>query len=113
MRKPVLLKVPGVKMVRVEALMNFINSEENRPIDDSTTAESKRKRSDTERYVKLLDMQIAPPKGESNPGYDLSLLVLTEHVVRDAQGGDQDSTPRSVINEIFDRLGIFPKHASS
>lgn len=107
MRKPVLLKVPGVKMVRVEALTNFINSAANSPPVRGRSIDE-HKPADKQRYVKLLDMEIASPKGEADPGYDLSLQILTEFTVSDAER-EEGSTPRAVIEEIFGRLGIFPK----
>ena len=112
MRDPVLLKVPGVNMIRVEQLMNFINSEDNRPVGDVTnvTSGSYLRR----QHVKLLDMEIDSPKHNSDdPVYKLSLLVQTEYGVCNNCGGTEAQTPRSVIEEVFDRLGIFPKGPAS
>lgn len=95
-------------MVRIAALGNFITSDENRPIDDVTSLDAQRKRSQTYRYVTILDMQVDSDKDTVDPGYGLSLTILTEHGVRDGAGGTQASTPRHVIEKVFDILGIFP-----
>lgn len=94
-------------MVRVEALTNFINSAANsHPVRGRSI--DAHKPADKQRYVKLLDMQISSPKEDVNPVYDLSLQILTEFTVSDATG-EEVQTPRSVVEEVFDRLGIFPK----
>ena len=109
MREAVLLKVPGVKMVRIEELTKFINSHANRPFDDKTAPD---KQSEYKRYVKILDMKISSPKEDSDPGYDLSIQILAEFGVRDNKGGDTGYTTRQIIGEVFDRLGIFPNIAA-
>ena len=111
MREPVLLKVPGAKMPDIERLINFINSDANRPVDDITGGALYGGRALYKRYMKLLGMEIDSSKDESDPSYKLSLTILTEHGVRNNAGGTDAQTPRGVIEEIFDRLRIFPKNS--
>lgn len=106
MREAVLLKIPGVEMAKVEQVTNFINGDANRPIDDITAGPDKF--SEHQRYVTLLGAEMGSSKTDPNPGYRISLQILTEYGVRDNRGGTEAQTPRSVINEIFDRIGIFP-----
>ena len=104
MRKPVLLKVPGVKMVRIVALTDFLNSEENKPIVDAADRE---RRNSEVKYVTLLEMKADSYKGSSDPGYGISLKILTEFEVRDAGGHTVMQTPGNVFKEVLSRLGIF------
>ncbi len=118
MRAPVILKVPGIASVELEKLLNFINSDANRPFD-YTRGNHGPERSPHLRYVKLLDIQIEPSEDDSNPSFEITLHVLTEHGMRRKPGDagfdeseyddSRHETPRSVLVEVFDRLAVFTK----
>ena len=107
MAKTVLWKIPGVKSNALERLLNFINSDENRPITDLYPPEGETGRSFALRYVVLVGVESAPE--ESFAYQQVSLKILVEYDVRDGHGGIKRQTPRSVINEVLDRLEIFPQ----
>lgn len=109
MRKPVLLKVPGVYKARLGPLMDFINSEENLTLEADNKTRSKNP------YVTLLNVDIADGEQDSDsPRYNLSMKIATEFCY-ERRGGRilpagmaDDSTPRAVMHKVFDLLGIFP-----
>ena len=105
MTKTVLLKIPGVKPETFERLLNFINSDENRPIDNLIPEAGGTGRSFSLRYVVLLSAEME--KEGSNSCSQLSLKILMEYGARNNAGGITLQTPRKVIEDILERLEIF------
>lgn len=107
MTKTALLKIPGVKSSALERLLGFINSDENRPIDDLISDTNKAGKSHHQRYIVLLGVEMED-EGQ-DPRHQIALKILLEHEVRNGHGGTTAKTPRSVIEEVFRQLDIFPQ----
>jgi len=105
MRKPVLLKVPGLYMCRIAALTKFIDSVENR-IEESSETVSRRKSSEYMRYVDLLGIEKDSKEEALTPTYRVSVTILAEFALED---NIVRTTDRDLVNKVFHLLGVFPK----